>query len=124
VDFSVAGLSNVSEVVVTGPASTKVTSLDDLSGKETFVRKSSSYYESLVALNQKFSAEAMIQARAHAGLTQERLAEHRCRRNRPGSQCQPLMQDGWVIGSGRAATRYDKVAANYLALIQVASIRL
>jgi membrane-bound lytic murein transglycosylase MltF len=57
VDFSAAGLSNVSEVVVTGPASPKVASLDDLSGKDVFVRKSSSYYESLVALNKKFAAE-------------------------------------------------------------------
>ena len=56
VDFSGAGLSNVSEVVVTGRASPKVASLDDLSGKSVFVRKSSSYYESLVALNQKFTA--------------------------------------------------------------------
>ena len=57
VDFTAAGLSNVSEVVVSGPASPKVASLDDLSGKEVFVRKSSSYYESLVALNKKFAAE-------------------------------------------------------------------
>jgi membrane-bound lytic murein transglycosylase MltF len=57
VDFTVAGLSNVSEVVVAGPVSPKVASLDDLSGKEVFVRKSSSYYESLVALNKRFSAE-------------------------------------------------------------------
>jgi membrane-bound lytic murein transglycosylase MltF len=57
VDFTAAGLSNVSEVVVSGPASPTVVSLDDLSGKEVFVRKSSSYYESLVALNEKFAAE-------------------------------------------------------------------
>ena len=57
VDFTAAGLSNVSEVVVSGPASPNVASLDDLSGKEVFVRKSSSYYESLVALNEKFGAE-------------------------------------------------------------------
>ena len=57
VDFSAAGLSNVSEVVVSGPASPQVASLDDLAGKEVFVRKSSSYYESLVALNKKFAAE-------------------------------------------------------------------
>jgi ABC-type amino acid transport substrate-binding protein len=57
VDFTAAGMKNVSEVVVSGPASPKVASLDDLSGKEIFVRKSSSYYESLVALNQKFAAE-------------------------------------------------------------------
>src|SRR6185436_15665778 len=34
----------------------KVASLDDLSGKTVFVRKSSSYYESLTALNKKFAA--------------------------------------------------------------------
>lgn len=57
VDFTAAGMSNVSQVVVSGPTSPKVASLDDLSGKEVFVRKSSSYYESLVALNKKFAAE-------------------------------------------------------------------
>ncbi|MGA2224109.1 MAG: transporter substrate-binding domain-containing protein [Syntrophobacteraceae bacterium] len=57
VDFTVAALSNVSEVVVSGPASPKIATLDDLSGKEVFVRKSSSYYDSLVALNKKFAAE-------------------------------------------------------------------
>jgi membrane-bound lytic murein transglycosylase MltF len=56
VDFTAAGISNVDEVVVSGPASPKVSSVDDLSGKEVFVRKSSSYYESLVALNKKFAA--------------------------------------------------------------------
>ena len=57
VDFTAAGLSNVSEVVVSGPASPTVANLADLSGKDVFVRKSSSYYESLVALNEKFAAE-------------------------------------------------------------------
>ncbi|MDM0022527.1 lytic transglycosylase F [Variovorax saccharolyticus] len=57
VDFSSAGMSNVSEVVVTGPASPKVADLDDLAGKDVFVRRSSSYYESLLALNKKFEAE-------------------------------------------------------------------
>jgi len=56
VDFSAAGLTNVSEVAVTGPASPKIASIDDLSGKTVFVRKSSSYYDSLVALNKKFAA--------------------------------------------------------------------
>ncbi len=57
VGFSAAGLSNVSEVVVTGPASPKVATLDELAGKEVFVRKSSSYYDSLVALNTRFAVE-------------------------------------------------------------------
>jgi membrane-bound lytic murein transglycosylase MltF len=57
VDFSTALLSDVSEVVVSGPASPQIASLDDLSDKEFFVRKSSSYYQSLVALNQKLAAK-------------------------------------------------------------------
>jgi membrane-bound lytic murein transglycosylase MltF len=57
VDFTAAGMGSVSEVVVTGPASPKIAGLDDLAGKQVFVRKSSSYYESLVALNKKFAAE-------------------------------------------------------------------
>ncbi|HEV8490665.1 MAG TPA: transporter substrate-binding domain-containing protein [Candidatus Angelobacter sp.] len=57
VDFTVAGRSNVSEVVVTGPTSPTVTSLDDLAGREVFVRRSSSYYDSLIALNKKLAAE-------------------------------------------------------------------
>jgi len=57
VDFTVGGLSNVSEVVVTGPASPTLAGLGDLSGQDVFVRKSSSYYESLVALNEKLAAE-------------------------------------------------------------------
>ena len=43
--------------MVAGPASPKVASVDDLSGKEVFVRKSSSYHESLVGLNAKLAAE-------------------------------------------------------------------
>jgi membrane-bound lytic murein transglycosylase MltF len=57
VDFSMALLSDVSEVVVAGPASPPINSLDELAGKEVFVRKSSSYYQSLVALNAKFAAD-------------------------------------------------------------------
>jgi membrane-bound lytic murein transglycosylase MltF len=57
VDFSAPGYPNISEVVLSGPASPKISSVDDLAGKEVFVRKSSSYHESLVALNQRLAAE-------------------------------------------------------------------
>src|SRR5512139_369278 len=57
VDFSSPVYPNVSELVVSGPASPAVSSVDDLAGKEVFVRKSSSYYESLVALNKRFAAQ-------------------------------------------------------------------
>ena len=52
------GRRTISEVVVTGPASPELKTLDDLSGKTVHVRKASSYHESLVALNEKFSATA------------------------------------------------------------------
>jgi membrane-bound lytic murein transglycosylase MltF len=57
VDFSTAVYSDASEVVVAGPASPPIASLDELAGKEVFVRKSSSYYQSLEALNARFAAE-------------------------------------------------------------------
>ncbi|MGO4841698.1 lytic transglycosylase F, partial [Rhizobiaceae sp. 2RAB30] len=43
--------SGVQEVVVTGPAADPLSSLDDLGGKEIYLRKSSSYREHLDALN-------------------------------------------------------------------------
>jgi membrane-bound lytic murein transglycosylase MltF len=51
VDFSPPTRTGVDEIVVTGPGAPRIASLDDLSGQEVFVRKSSSYYESLVRLN-------------------------------------------------------------------------
>ncbi|MDZ3836648.1 MAG: lytic transglycosylase F [Rhodospirillales bacterium] len=61
VDFSQPFLGNVKEVVVTGPHQPPVASVDDLSGREIHVRKSSSYYESLTRLNQRFAAEGKPQ---------------------------------------------------------------
>jgi len=54
VDFSAPQLTGVDEIVITGPASPSIKTLDDLSGKEIHVRKSSSYYESLMLLNARF----------------------------------------------------------------------
>lgn len=51
IDFADPLASGVMETLVTGPAAPPVTSLDDLGGKEIFVRKTSSYYEHLTALN-------------------------------------------------------------------------
>ena len=47
----------VRELIVTGPASPVIATLDDLSGKSVHVRRASSYYESLVALNQRFRTQ-------------------------------------------------------------------
>ncbi len=54
VDFSIPGSDNVSEVVVTGPGSPAIASLDDLAGKQVFIRLSSSYKDSLELLNTAF----------------------------------------------------------------------
>lgn len=51
VDFSTPYRRNVSEVVVTAPGVAAVKSAEELSGHEVFVRRSSSYAESLRALN-------------------------------------------------------------------------
>src|SRR5262249_45029414 len=42
VDFGPPTFTDVSEIVITGPAGPGVTSVDDLAGREVFVRKSSS----------------------------------------------------------------------------------
>jgi membrane-bound lytic murein transglycosylase MltF len=56
VDFSDPFLSGVREVLVTGPAAPPVASLEDLSGKEVYVRLSSSYAEHLKRLDAHFEA--------------------------------------------------------------------
>jgi membrane-bound lytic murein transglycosylase MltF len=44
------------EIVVTGPASPPMASIDDLSGKTLHVRKASSYYQSIESVNEKLRA--------------------------------------------------------------------
>ena len=58
VDFvAPADLKPVSELVLTGPKLPPLASADDLSGKTVHVRKASSYYESLNALNGRLKKE-------------------------------------------------------------------
>ncbi len=54
--FSQPTRTNVSEVVVTGPGATPIATLDDLAGREVFVRKASVYYGNLVRLNGQLKA--------------------------------------------------------------------
>ena len=58
VDFaSPTAQPGVKELVVTGPKSPAIASTEDLAGKTVHVRKASSYYESLEALNGRFKKE-------------------------------------------------------------------
>jgi membrane-bound lytic murein transglycosylase MltF len=55
VDFSIPNVRNVSEIVVSAPGAPACTKAEDLSGREVYVRPSSSYMESLKALNERLA---------------------------------------------------------------------
>lgn len=57
IDFSNPVTRELSEVLVTGPGAPEISSIDDLAGKEMYVRVSSSYRSSLERLNQRFREE-------------------------------------------------------------------
>ena len=57
VDFAHPLLTGVSEILVTGPKAPPIKAIEDLSGKRIHVRPSSSYYESIGLLNQKFKTQ-------------------------------------------------------------------
>jgi membrane-bound lytic murein transglycosylase MltF len=59
VGFAAPAARNVKELIVTGPAAPALATLDDLSGKEVYVSRATSYYENLVALNQRFRERGM-----------------------------------------------------------------
>ena len=63
VDFADPGYTGVDEIVVSGPKAHSIETIDDLAGKEVHVRRSSSYYESLVTLNKEFKQKGKKQVK-------------------------------------------------------------
>ena len=57
VDFANPTARGISEIVVTGPGAEPIATVDDLSGKEVFIRESSSFRESVETLNARFATE-------------------------------------------------------------------
>jgi len=55
-DFSDPVREGANEIVVTGPSAPPIATIDDLAGKEVFVRKTSRYWPNLVRLNEQFKA--------------------------------------------------------------------
>jgi membrane-bound lytic murein transglycosylase MltF len=55
VDFVAPAATGVREIIVTGPHAPTLRSLDDLAGRQVYVRRSTSYYQSLTALNTEFT---------------------------------------------------------------------
>ncbi len=67
VDFAApVGGPQVTELLITGPRSPAVRSLEDLAGKTVHVRKSTSYYNSLLSLNERFKKEGGFWSRKKA----------------------------------------------------------
>ena len=57
VDFSLPVAQRINEIVVTGPGSTPLSSIDEMSGRDVFIRPSSSYWEHATAVNRRLVAE-------------------------------------------------------------------
>lgn len=78
VDFSHPLFTGVSEIVVSGPEVPKLESVDNLAGNTIHVRKSSSYYASLVLLNKQLKKAGKSEAKlipADENLEDEDLLE-------------------------------------------------
>lgn len=77
-DFTIPTRVGVDQIVVTGPGAPAIASVDDLSGQEVFVRKSSTYHQSLLELNQRLKAAgkpAVVLQAAPENLEDEDLLE-------------------------------------------------
>jgi membrane-bound lytic murein transglycosylase MltF len=59
VQFGDPFAQNIKEVLVTGPTAAPIVTLDDLAGRETYVRRSSSYFEHLQSLSSALEAKGM-----------------------------------------------------------------
>ncbi len=59
VDFSHPSYKNVSEILISGFGAPAVNNPEDLSGKEVYVRTSSSYHEHLIRLNRSFEKKGI-----------------------------------------------------------------
>ncbi len=66
VDFSRPFTSKIREVLVTGPGAASVENIEDLAGREVIVPAASSYYESLMTLNERFVADGLERVRVTA----------------------------------------------------------
>jgi membrane-bound lytic murein transglycosylase MltF len=78
VDFSLPTSKPIDELIVTGPGAPHLASLDDLSGRAVHVRRSSSFWNSLEALNEDLVARGLRPVKlvaAHEYLETEDLLE-------------------------------------------------
>lgn len=62
IDFSNPVINNIQEIIVTNKDHPQITAIEQLSGKEVWVRASSSYFESLQVINQKLDQQGLAPA--------------------------------------------------------------
>jgi membrane-bound lytic murein transglycosylase MltF len=69
VDFVDPVATGIREIIVTGPGAAPLRSLDDLAGREVYVARASSYFESLTAINNRLAQRKLplIKLRAAPG---------------------------------------------------------
>jgi membrane-bound lytic murein transglycosylase MltF len=60
----------IAEILVTGPSAPAINSIEDLAGREIYVRASSSYRASIDALNERFASEGLAPVEAVDALEQ------------------------------------------------------
>jgi membrane-bound lytic murein transglycosylase MltF len=63
VDFAEPVANGVSEIIVTAPGVPPLHSLEDLSGREIYAERAMSYYDSLLALNERLRARGLAPVR-------------------------------------------------------------
>ena len=63
IDFSEPTTRKLAEILVTGPSAPAISSINDLAGRDVYVRASSSYRASLDRLNRSFSEQGLEQIR-------------------------------------------------------------
>ena len=83
------------EVLATGPASPQIASLDDLAGKTVHARKTSSYYESLIALNERFQREG--KPAVNIALVPDALEDEDMLEMLNTGLLQAMVVDDWVV---------------------------
>jgi membrane-bound lytic murein transglycosylase MltF len=78
VDFTIPWLNDVHEILIQGKDSPKINRIEDLAGNELYVRRSSSYYSSLVKLSDRLQASGLkplVLKQADENLEDEDLIE-------------------------------------------------
>jgi membrane-bound lytic murein transglycosylase MltF len=94
--FSKPVAQDSGEIVVTGPRSPKLATLDDLGGHEVHVRQSSSYNASLMALNRRLRAEG--KPGVHIALVPEALEDEDLMDMVAAGLLGLTVVDGWKAG--------------------------